>query len=135
MVNFSAKKFYDALKGRFIREIKANDIIHISAKFDQYSAGTLTFHACSSTEEIYITGVGYTFGDAGGQLCVTVDTSTILPVRSGTSDIVTMIARKENPFFKADASSTISIVTTSAGSFAAWLCGVREPTFDKVEIA
>jgi len=132
-VQFSVKKFYDSLKGRFIREIKANDIVHISAPYDQYSAGTIAFHACSSTEEIYITGIGYSFS-AAGMLYVTVDTSTICPVRANAAGYVNLTAKRESPFFKADASSTISICTDTAGSWAAWLCGVREPTFDKVEI-
>jgi len=132
-VEFKAIKKYDALKGRFIREIKENDIVHIAATYDQRSAGsTLTFTALDSNTELYIYGVGYSVGGAQ-ELAITVDTATILPVRFGAAGETSIVSEK--PIYKADASSTISIVAVSAGSCAGWLFGVREPTFDKVEVA
>jgi len=133
MAEFTMVQKYDALKGRPIRDIKANDIVHIAASYAHVAAGgTLAFHALSSTTELYITGFGVSAG-AAQDFVVTVDTSTILPVRLGAAGETHLITTREAPFFKADASSTISIVAVSAGSCAGWLCGVREPSFEYVE--
>lgn len=133
MSKWSYKKIYDSKKGRTIREIKANNIVHISATFDQASAGsTIAFTVLSSTSELYITGFGVSAG-AAQEFCVTVNTSTLLPVRLGGAGQTSFITGKDRPFYVAPASSTISIVAVSAGSCAGWLFGVVEPTFDEVE--
>jgi len=134
MAQFSMAQKYDSLKGRPIREIKSNNIVHISAPLGQYSAGTVAFTALSSTSELYITGFGYSAKTAT-DFYVTVDTSTILPTYLAADGHVERVTNINAPLFKADASSTISIAIGSAGSITAWLCGVVHPTFEKVETA
>jgi hypothetical protein len=131
MVEFSVKKFYDALKGRFIREIKENDIVHEAVPFDSHSAGTLTFYVCSSTEEVYIYGFGVSAATGGIEVGLTVGTSTLVPTVLGAAGETHILSSK--PIYKAPASSTISIYQSTAATTAAWFFGVREPIFEKVE--
>jgi len=122
------------LKGRFIREIRSNDIVHISAPHAAYSAGTIAFTALDSDTELFITGFGYS-AQTATDFYVTVNTSTILPAYVAADGNVSRTTNLNAPFFKASASSTISICIGSAGTVSAWLCGVRMPEFDKVEVA
>ncbi|MCD6138675.1 MAG: hypothetical protein J7J91_08965 [Deltaproteobacteria bacterium] len=135
MAKWSYKKIYDSKKGRPIREIKANNIVHISSVYNQASAGsTIAFTTLSSTSELYITGFGVSAG-AAQEFCVTVNTSTILPVRLSSAGEVHITTNREAPFYVAPAGATVSIVALTAGSCCGWLCGVVEPTFEKVETA
>jgi len=128
----SAKKIYDPLTGRYIREIRSNDIVHIAAVNSQYSAGTIAFTALDSDTELFITGFGFT-AQTASDFYVTIGTSTILPVYLAANGSLSRTTNLNAPLAKASASSTISICIGTAGTVSAWLSGVRMPKFSKIE--
>jgi hypothetical protein len=132
-MEFIQVKKYDALKGRPIKDIKENDVVHKAVPYAQHSAGTLTFYALSSTEEVYIYGFGVSAATSGIEVGLTVGTSTLVPTVLGAAGQASMLSEK--PIYKASASSTISIYQSTGGTTAAWFFGIREPTFEKVETA
>jgi len=65
---------------------------------------------------------------------VTVNTSTILPTYLNSNQNISRTANINAPFYRAAASSTISIGVTTGGSLAGWISGVRFPIISKVEM-
>ena len=138
---FTINKKYDSLAGRYVREIKTTDIFSINAKKQQVAAnGTLGFVAFDANTEGYITGFAiHAMSTANAMVYVTVGNSTILPVQFTTQANQTAgysyMATRDAPLYKVAASSTVSIATDTAGTYSAWLSGVREPIITKVETA
>lgn len=127
---------YDGLVGRPIRDIRVNDIVHLAAVQAQYSAGTIKFTALDADTELFITAFGVSSTLASGNnFYVTIGNSTILPISLAAAGQTYVRGTRESPLAKAAANSTISICVGTAGTVSAWLCGVREPTFAKVETA
>ena len=131
---FAINKKYDPLAGRYIREIKSNDIVHISAPHDQYT-DVLVSSDLDENTELLITGFMASGDAAGNEVYVTVDSSTILPTRLAADTPISVVATVDAPIFRCAASSTITISTTTAGSYTAALWGVRHPLITKVETA
>jgi len=133
---FTINKKYDSLTGRYVRDIKSNDIVHVTAKYAQYSAGTMTFTALDANTELFITGFGVSSTLAGGNyFYITIGSSTVLPISLATGGQASYISTRDAPLARAAASSTISLCVGAAGTVSAWMCGVREPIISKVETA
>jgi len=140
MVKFSIKKLYDALQGRYVREVKANDIFHIatSGTISAATAGTiLVSGTTSANHNLYITALGMGVVGGPGAIVCTVGTSTILPVMagSGTATHTLLTSGNGEPLYKVDASQTVSIRAYMTGTYTAFLSAIREPTFTNIETA
>jgi len=133
-VTYSRKEIYDALKGKWIREIKPNDIFYIGTNGSaSVSAGaTLASGSTDANTEVYLSLFGGSADTAGKLIYVLVGSSTILPISLGT----TTTSISGNPWlYKVPSNKTISIVAGTSGTFSAFLIGVKEPIFEKVETA
>lgn len=134
--NIERKQEYDALSGRYIREIKANDFFHIATSASTTTgSGTNTVLATGTTDantNVFITGIGVSAGSAA-TFWVTVGSSTILPIRLSAAGETFKNTTKEAAFFRVPVSTTINVVADSAGTYAAFLYGIREPIITKVE--
>ena len=131
-MQMSAKKLYDPLTGKFVKEVRSNDVVHIAAKNAQYAAGTIAFTALDSDTELFITGFGFS-AQSAADFYVTVGTSTILPAYLAANSTLSRTTNLNAPLAKASASSTISICIGTAGTVSAWISGVRMPTFANIE--
>lgn len=132
---FTINKKYDSLAGRYVREIKSNDIVHLAVTNAQFAAGTIKFTTLDADTELLITGFSAAATTAGADAYVTVGSSTILPTKVAANTPAVFITDVNAPFFRAAASSTISIAVGTASTWTAWLCGVRQPLITKVETA
>jgi len=132
-VTYSRREVYDALKGKWIREIKPNDIFYIGTDgYESASAGaTLASGTTDSNSEVYLALISAGADTAGRYIYVTVDSSTILPILLPANNQVTIRGRPW--LYKVGSGKTISIVAGAAGTYTAFLIGVREPVFEKVE--
>lgn len=137
MVKFSVKKLYDSLQGKFIREIKSNDVFHLATSGAVTgAAGTiLATTTTTANKDLFLTHfvVG---GKQNSSVYVTVGTSTILPTNiSGNANSVDIKASVNEPLYKTGGASavTVSIYATDAGTYTAFLSGVYHPIFSKVE--
>ncbi len=127
---------YDALNGRYMRKIKVNDVFHIatSASTDTGS-GTNTVLASGTTDansNVFLTGIGISASSAA-TFWVTAGSSTIMAIRLSAAGETSKLTTKDAPFFRVPASTTVNVVADSAGTYAAFLYGVREPIISKVE--
>lgn len=128
----TVRKIYDPLKGRYIREMRSNDIVHLSVPYDTYSAGTIVSMTLDSNTELFITGVGYSATTAT-DFYVLVNSATILPAYLSENSNFSVTTDINAPIYKATPSSTISIGIGTDGTVSAFLYGVRFPKFEKVE--
>ena len=127
-----AKK-YDPLYGRYIREMRSDDIVHISAPLKGYSAGTIAFTTLDDKTELFITSFSVSSTTGGNNFFVLVNSSTILPISLSQAGEEWKHTGIDAPFARCAANSTISICIGSAGTVCAFLTGVRFPTIDYVE--
>lgn len=131
---FTVDKEYDPVYGRYVRAIKAVDIVHISAKFAQYSAGSIAMTTMDANRQLIITGFGCSSTLVGGaSYYLTIGTSTVLPTTLAAAGNMNITVARDAPLAIATANSTISLWTLDAGTQSAWFCGVREPIITKVE--
>jgi hypothetical protein len=135
MTVFNVYQKYDPLTGELVRDVRSRDIVTLSVPHDQYSAGTMNFTALDSNTELLITGFMASAITAGADVYVTVGTSTILPIRLAANTPFSVATTVDAPIARAAASSTISIAAGSAGTYTAFLWGVRHPIPSKVETA
>ncbi len=138
-MNYSIKKLYDSLTGRFVKEIKSNDIFYLGTNGAVTgAAGTiLATTTTTADKDLFLTHL-VVGGKANSSIYVMVGTSTILPVNISTNANSVRIKGKLNePLYKTGGASavTVSICATDAGTYTAFLAGVYHPTFAKIETA
>jgi len=138
MVQFSAKKLYDPEQGKFVREIKSNDIFHLATNGAvSGSAGTILATTTSSTNKVLFLTAFVVGAKQNSSVYVVADSSTILPTNLAAHGSVEVTGDIDAPLCKIDCTTavTISIYATDAGTYTAYLSGVYHPIFDKVETA
>lgn len=130
---------YDALAGKFIRDIKPTDIftLRYTAASRTLAAGAvLASSVIGAYKTLYITAVS--IGSSvtpPAWAAVTANNSTLIPISVENGANVTLITTHDAPFATVAPGSTVSIRVATAGTYTGFVSGYFEPLFKYVETA
>lgn len=129
---FQVKKVYEPLQGRFIKEVKASDILIIDTGGTIGPAGsTVAQSNISAYFDYYVTNL-YAWSTGTVTLSIQSATSTIASFNVYGMDLIINTSR-ETPICKISGAATCSLGLSAKGTVCAWISGVREPKFAYVE--
>lgn len=141
VMKWGLPRYYEARSGKFIRVMRSSQPVHIAslASTNVSVAGGTSTSLCSTTFDAYtegfLTAYGFSHTSTIAEMWFIDNTSTIVPqkirVDAQTQCQITTI---DAPFYRVDASHTISAVTDTAGTICAWATLQKFPTFAYTEI-
>jgi len=137
---------YDPLKGRYIRDIKATDIINIYSKEVATTNDTVSFdlvlpYEVGANTDLYpyIFGVHHCGTDTCPQFALVVDTTTIMALQTGAvGEGQNLVTGCNCPLTRVAEGSEIEVIVPYAvagDTYCAWLVCKREPILSVVEDA
>jgi len=135
---------YDPLKGRFIRDIKATDIVNIYSKEvattnDTVSWDLVTPYVVGANTDLYpyIFGAHHGGTDSCPQFALVVDTTTIMALQAdAVGQGQNLVTGCNCPLTRVAEGSTIEVIVPYAvagDTYCAWLVCKREPILSVVE--
>lgn len=141
-----AVKLYDSLEGKFIRDIKSNNITHpaiastscASTTDDEGFYGPVCSGTTDAYHEAYVTAYGFSSSTAGAEMFFLVGTtgnliSTVVPTHVEAYKPFCQYEDIDAPFYKIPPSSSIALFSHVAGTFCGWCTLIHHPIFKYVE--
>ena len=137
---FERKELYDALEGRYVRELRPVDIWELASTGGTAPGASGEFVLTSGTTDANHVAYIVAFGggaSANSRMAVVKGTSTILPIHVLANDTTVLRGTRDSPLGKVGVSTTVKLVVEAAsatGTYTSYCVLVREPTVAKLEV-
>lgn len=140
-MKWEMRSYYDARYGKSLRLVRSSQPVHVSSLAStnvSSTAGGTSTSLCSTvfsaTEEGYLVNYGMSHTSTVAEMWFEVGNSTVVPQKVRVDALTQcQVATIDAPFYRVDASETITGRTDTAGTICMWATLIKFPLVQDIE--